>query len=201
MSTAKPQVKRTYGARTNRTLSTYSGSSDTSPPTPEPAKPLLSTKRKRPLLDLQPNVVPLAKKQQRLKLLPKKEPLVQLHFITDSPIVRTCALCDLTYTRGAPDDEALHKAHCARVQRGFEWRKEDEGVKAKGGATEVQADVRLKSGETGRILCLSLSGTGKLRQKASSARPFHVTHGLTRASVIDIFANHQHRLICTRHDR
>jgi N-acetyltransferase len=174
MSSAKPQIKRTYGSRGARPALISSGSSDTSPSS-SPARETTSTKlsstlsnkRKRPLSDLlHPNVAPPPKKQQRGKPAVKKTTtLTQLHFITDTPILRTCPLCDLTYTRGAPDDEALHKSHCARVQRGFEWGKEDERDKSRTNVVEVQSHVRLSSGEVGRIVSVPVTCGGKLGQK------------------------------------
>ena len=154
MSSAKPQIKRTYGARSTRL-----------PPPPDTSKSLTLTKRKRPLAELLHPNVETPPKKQRTKPRPKKTNLTQLHFITESSILRTCPSCDLTYTRGAPDDEALHKAHCARVQRGFEWGKEDERDRAKANVFEVQNNVRLKTGESGRIVSLNVCCGGKLGQK------------------------------------
>ena len=179
MSVAKPIVKRTYGSQIKRTYSTTSSSSDTtlsSPPTRE-TSPCL-TKRKRPLLDAFVNYAPPSKKptlsnptkslsKVTLKKKKKAEALTQLHFITDEPTLRTCSLCDLSYTRGAPDDEALHKSHCARVQKGMEWGKEDERERALGNGhvTLIAEDIKVSKGEYGRIIAVKPTTASKVGLK------------------------------------
>lgn len=109
-----------------------------------------------------------AKEPENAKL--KQKQLTQLHFALDTTVLRTCALCSLTYTRGAPDDESLHRAHCARVQKGMEWGKEEER-EAKNGkvqAEEVASDVKLKNGAKGRIICFRADAGGKIGSKASN---------------------------------
>lgn len=169
MSSAKPQIKRTYGARPTRPTFASSGSSDasSSPPRESHVASTFPAKRKRPLseLFLPNNAPPVKKRHLSGKPATKKTALTQLHFITDAPILRTCSSCDLTYTRGAPDDEALHKAHCARVQKGLEWGRDDEREMIKANVVEVQSRVKLKSGEMGRIVSVSAICGGKIGQK------------------------------------
>ncbi|KAF9041298.1 hypothetical protein BJ165DRAFT_1323145, partial [Panaeolus papilionaceus] len=92
--------------------------------------------------------------------------LTQLHFNTDQTILRTCSLCGLSYTKGAPDDEALHRSHCNRVRQGMEWGKdEDKGSSI----TEVETGIKLKSGKKrGRIVSFPADATGKLGTKIST---------------------------------
>ena len=97
----------------------------------------------------------------------KQKQLTQLHFALDTTVLRTCAICSLTYTRAAPDDESLHRAHCARVQKGMEWGKEEER-EAKNGKVhveEVSSDVRLSNGGKGRIICFRADVSGKIGSK------------------------------------
>ena len=91
--------------------------------------------------------------------------LTQLHFSLDTTILRTCSICDLTYTKGAPDDEILHKTHCARVQRGLEWGKEEERESAKAGVEELESDIKLRNGVRGRIICFRADVGGKVGGK------------------------------------
>jgi len=128
------------------------------------------------------NTPPVVKKKQRLSAsipkskLPETAPtrmrrvqqqkaLTQLHFILESSVLRTCAICGLSYTKGAPDDEALHRSHCGRVQRGMEWGKEEERESLRAGVTEVATNVRLKNGTCGRIICFPAKVGGKIRSK------------------------------------
>jgi N-acetyltransferase len=89
----------------------------------------------------------------------------QLHFCIDQAIVRTCSECGLTYTKGAPDDEVLHRAHCVRVQKGMEWGREEEKETLKYGVTEVHRGIKLKDRRTGRIICLRADIGGKIGSK------------------------------------
>ncbi|KAG8729670.1 hypothetical protein FRC12_020805, partial [Ceratobasidium sp. 428] len=83
--------------------------------------------------------------------------LTQLHFLTSKPILVTCKLCDLSYTRGAPEDEELHRTHCLRVSRGMEWSREERNLEKPigSGAAEVElVEERsiLPNGVVGRIV-------------------------------------------------
>ncbi|RDX56568.1 hypothetical protein OH76DRAFT_1551016 [Lentinus brumalis] len=165
------ELKRTYGTRAaTRPLLPSSPSSElTTPPPP---------KRKRPFTDRPTEQnTPTKKARRTLKAEPKpkagdkskgnsKQPkLTQLHFSLDTPTLRTCPLCDLSYTRGAPDDEALHKAHCARVQRGLEWGKEEQREAVKAGVEELQSNVKLRNGARGRVICFRPDIGGKIAAK------------------------------------
>lgn len=81
--------------------------------------------------------------------------------------MRTCALCDLSYTKGAPDDEALHKAHCARVLKGMEWGREEERDKEKVAVEEITTGVKLGNGKKGRIVCFRADAGGKIGHKVT----------------------------------
>ncbi|KAI0818527.1 hypothetical protein BC629DRAFT_1256681, partial [Irpex lacteus] len=96
--------------------------------------------------------------------------LTQLHFSLDTTVLRSCSLCSLTYTRGAPDDEALHRAHCARVQRGMEWGKEEEREWKSGkvGVEEVEGGIKLRNGTKGRIVCFRADVGGKIGAKLTT---------------------------------
>ncbi|KAJ7632165.1 hypothetical protein FB45DRAFT_494837 [Roridomyces roridus] len=157
-------VKRTYSSRNRTTL-----------PSSPPSSPSIDETRKRPLEDRAENLPP---KRPRLLLDKAKRPtakskqkaqttLTQLHFCIDQTILRTCPLCSLSYTKGAPDDEALHKAHCARVQRGMEWGREEEKEKSKADLVEVASGVKLKDGKKGRIICFKADAAGRIRSKLS----------------------------------
>lgn len=154
-----PSVKRTYGARNRTTLSSPSSSS---PPHPIPAT------RKRPLLD-QLNLQPSKKQKQSAS---KSKPLIQLHFSIDASILKTCRICDLSYTKGAPDDESLHRAHCNRVQRGMEWGKEEQKEFSKSNVTEIETGIKLKNGAQGRIISFNANLGGKIGAKVSSPNSF-----------------------------
>ncbi|KAI8998467.1 hypothetical protein BD414DRAFT_505244 [Trametes punicea] len=165
-------LKRTYTTRASKLLPPSSPPSElTSPPSP-------SLKRKRPLTDRPPEVNARTKKPRRVlgalsgkakagdKATKSKQPkLTQLHFSLDTSVLRTCPLCDLSYTRGAPDDEALHKAHCARVQRGLEWGKEEEREATRAGVEELESNVKLRNGCRGRIVCFRPDVGGKIGAK------------------------------------
>ncbi|KAK2467020.1 hypothetical protein APHAL10511_001278 [Amanita phalloides] len=94
--------------------------------------------------------------------------LIQLHFCIDRPILRTCPLCSLSYTKGAPDDEMLHTAHCARVQKGMEWGREEEKECAKAGVVQVATGVKLKNGVKGRIVCFKTNVSGRIGSKVTT---------------------------------
>ncbi|KAF8962290.1 hypothetical protein BDZ97DRAFT_1825464, partial [Flammula alnicola] len=99
----------------------------------------------------------IAKSKHKAPSKGKSKTLTQLHFNIDQSILRTCSLCDLSYTKGAPDDEALHRAHCTRVRQGMEWGREQEQDRMRGTENvviEVKADIKLKANKKkGRIIC------------------------------------------------
>ncbi|KAI0341761.1 hypothetical protein BDW22DRAFT_1358630 [Trametopsis cervina] len=190
-------VKRTYASKPNRDAPAYLPSSPRSESASSP--PHSPSDRKRRVVD-GPSVqdLPAAKKRaiivssflrsSRLDLSPSanpkrkakkaatKEPatsqskLTQLHFSLDTTVLRTCALCSLTYTKGAPDDESLHRAHCARVQRGMEWGKEEERECKSGkiSVEEIEGNIKLKKGSKGRIICFRTDVGGKIGAKLAT---------------------------------
>jgi len=85
--------------------------------------------------------------------------------------LRTCPICDLSYTKGTQDDEALHKSHCARVQRGLEWGADEIRESAKHGVVEIESGIRLKDGSLGRILAVNANVSGKIGSKVLPFRP------------------------------
>lgn len=157
-------VRRTYSTRPAR-LPPSSPPSDLSS-----SPPKSSHKRKRPLTDhLSFTNTPTAKKAKPTKPANngKQKTLTQLHFNLETSVLRTCPLCDLTFTRGAPDDESLHRSHCLRVQKGLEWGKEEEKENLKAGVEEFCNDIRLKNGSKGRIICFRAEVTGRIGTKVS----------------------------------
>ncbi|OSX65115.1 hypothetical protein POSPLADRAFT_1083951, partial [Postia placenta MAD-698-R-SB12] len=97
-----------------------------------------------------------------------QQKLTQLHFALDTSVLRTCPLCELSYTRGAPDDESLHRKHCARVQRGLEWGKEEERELLKSGIEEIATGVKLKNSAKGRVICFRPDVGGKIGAKLAT---------------------------------
>ena len=94
--------------------------------------------------------------------------LTQLHLTLGKTSLRTCPLCSLSYTRGSPDDEDLHKKHCARISRGAEWGKEE--ARSEGREVTVVEDgviVRGSDGreERGRIVKFNANVVGRLGAK------------------------------------
>ncbi|KAL5490258.1 IFM1 [Sanghuangporus weigelae] len=183
MSTAKPQIKRTYGSQNPRARIAAKESSLGASSSSPPSVPDTTPKRKRPLADLFLNNSPpkrmrtsckssaVIRADNFVKKAAKKETgLTQLHFCIDQSTLRSCPLCDLTYTRGAMDDEILHKAHCSRVQKGMEWGREEDKETGRndGTCTIVEEDVVLRSGERGRIVAIKPAAGGKLGNKLSS---------------------------------
>ncbi|KJA26935.1 hypothetical protein HYPSUDRAFT_36105 [Hypholoma sublateritium FD-334 SS-4] len=195
MSTSK--VQRTYGSRGRRNpepsfaepSSPPSALASSPPSTPNIARP---SKRNISELLLEENIAPQLPPSKRQKLLPtaskakaksktitkansKSTPkagtktLTQLHFNIDQSIMRTCCLCNLSYTRGAPDDESLHRAHCTRARQGMEWGREEEKDKVRGAETvvvEVASGVKLKGNKKkGRIVSFPASIGGKIGSK------------------------------------
>ncbi|KAI0664582.1 hypothetical protein C8Q70DRAFT_938209 [Cubamyces menziesii] len=165
-------LKRTYSTRASTKPALPS-----SPPSELTSPPSSSLKRKRPFTDRPPEANTPTKKPRRTlisgkaksgatdKAKSKQPKLTQLHFSLDTPTLRTCPLCDLSYTRGAPDDEALHKAHCARVQRGLEWGREEEREAARAGVEELESNIKLSNGSRGRIICFRPDVGGKIGAK------------------------------------
>ncbi|KAF9453262.1 hypothetical protein P691DRAFT_659101 [Macrolepiota fuliginosa MF-IS2] len=170
------QVKRTYGSRSNTT----SSSSLLRKTTTQESPTCSTVKQKRPLADSLYDNVPTPLKRQKLSsskakakakttpLKQKQKKLTQLHFAIDQSILRTCPLCDLSYTKGAPEDESLHRAHCARVRRGMEWGREEERESAKVGVIEIASQVKIATGERGRIISCPAECTGKTGSKISA---------------------------------
>ncbi|PCH38147.1 hypothetical protein WOLCODRAFT_130714 [Wolfiporia cocos MD-104 SS10] len=173
--------KRTYGLRAPKQTIPSS-------PVSEPTFSPPSLKRKRPLDSTSAHNSPPAKKPHRSLLRSakstkvsstkaqkekdkaklKQPKLTQLHFTLDTTVLRTCPLCDLSYTRGAPDDESLHKTHCARVQRGLDWGREEQREMLKAGVEELESGVKLKNGAKGRIVCFRPDVGGKIGAKLNT---------------------------------
>ncbi|KAG8733079.1 hypothetical protein FRC11_008844 [Ceratobasidium sp. 423] len=98
--------------------------------------------------------------------------LAQLHFLSKTTLV-TCKSCDLSYTRGAAEDESLHRAHCRRIVRGLEWSREERALeKPLGSGTSdveiVEERCPLPNGDVGRIVRIRCDAIkGKLGQKVT----------------------------------
>ncbi|KAG6864972.1 hypothetical protein C0991_005879 [Blastosporella zonata] len=164
------KIKHTYGSR--KPVSRSSSTLIPSSPVADEASP----KRKRPLQE-QSNISlkpPLKRARTSLrqkdeaKDSKKQKTLTQLHFCIDQTILRACPRCGLSYTKGAPDDESLHRTHCMRIQKGLEWGREEEKEMVKGGVMQVATNVRLKDGKKGRIIYFKADAGGKIGQKLSS---------------------------------
>ncbi|CAE6465935.1 unnamed protein product [Rhizoctonia solani] len=99
--------------------------------------------------------------------------LAQLHFLSSKPILVTCKSCDLSYTRGAPEDESLHRAHCLRIVRGLEWSREERTLEKPLGSGSPDVEVVeercvLPNGDVGRIVRIRCDVVkGKLGQKVT----------------------------------
>ncbi|KAJ3514090.1 hypothetical protein NLJ89_g2568 [Agrocybe chaxingu] len=171
--------------------STLSSSPPATPAIPRPSKRPISEVASPSSEDRHPPLFPLAK---RTKLSAKssittksksslktknsaakssqQKTLTQLHFNIDQSILRTCAICDLSYTKGASGDEALHRAHCAKVQQGTEWGREEEKDRIRNGENavkEVVTDVKLRGRKKkGRVICISADIDGKIGAKVRS---------------------------------
>ncbi|KDQ60669.1 hypothetical protein JAAARDRAFT_172736 [Jaapia argillacea MUCL 33604] len=165
------RVKRTYSRLPKPPLPSSPPSGLSSPPHPS------VTKRKRPLIDrlsLENAGAPPTKKRAlavadtKANTPQNKKTLTQLHFAIETSVLKTCSICSLSYTKGAPDDESLHRAHCSRVQRGMEWGKEEEREKVKANVEEVVSGVRLKNGQKGRIISYRADVRGKIGSKTST---------------------------------
>lgn len=164
---------RTYSSRPRKSQTTPRSSSGI----PEPPSSDPSTSAKRPLEDSEAN-----RTSKRARPSPgttkskpaakrKQKSLTQLHFCVDQPIIRRCPLCDLRYTKGATEDVALHKVHCARVQKGMEWSKEEEREGYGTSITEVRSRIKLGNGRTGRIISFPADVGGKIGCKVCYISP------------------------------
>lgn len=163
-----------------------------SPSSSPPATPPILRASKRPFSDLASsftNETSLFQPSKRLKSTPKpiistttkkkqkdssksrnQKTLTQLHFNIDQTILRTCPLCDLSYIKGAPGDERLHRAHCSRVRQGMEWGRDEEreriNLKHGSAVVEVNSNIKLKNGKkAGRIICFPADIGGKIGLK------------------------------------
>ena len=135
---------------------------------PQPLKRARTTTASRSTPISKPKPKPKHKYKGKEDRPPKS--LTQLHFSLDSSILRTCPLCDLTYTKGAPEDETLHNAHCARIQRGMQWRRDEERSTSDGQIPEIASGVKLKDGKSGRIISVNADAGGKIGSKVCSDR-------------------------------
>ncbi|KII88677.1 hypothetical protein PLICRDRAFT_110705 [Plicaturopsis crispa FD-325 SS-3] len=175
MSTTK--VKRTYGSRTPRPAfppSSPPSALSSSPPRPALKRSLSDAfaaagaspaKKQRSLaLSTKPNKATRTSKSKAKAPAPKKS-FTQLHFSLDTTVLVSCPLCDLSYTKGAPADESLHRSHCARVQRGMEWGREEEKERVKSGLEVVETGVKLADGKRGRIVSFRADAGGRLGTK------------------------------------
>ncbi|KAG6887823.1 hypothetical protein C0995_012370 [Termitomyces sp. Mi166 len=168
------KVKYTYGSKKASTPHAHPILSP-SPPVSDEASP----KRKRPLQE-QSNILlkivqpPLKKLKTPIKRGngardgPKQKTLTQLHFCIDQAILRACPRCGLSYTKGAPDDESLHRTHCSRIEKGMEWGREEEKETVKSSVVQFASGVRLKDGRKGRIIYFKADVGGKIGQKLTS---------------------------------
>lgn len=95
-----------------------------------------------------------------------RKPLQQLVLaLSTAPSLISCPMCNLSYTRGAPDDEDLHKVHCPRVMRGSEWGKEEEREAIKANVSIIESHVELSNGQHGRIVSIPGCTSGKIGSK------------------------------------
>lgn len=107
-------------------------------------------------------------KQQPPSKKPQRKSLTQLHLaFSAEPSLRSCNLCGLSYTHGTPEDESLHRTHCARVTKGMEWGRTEEKESGGVGVSVVRRDVRLKCGEHGRIISFRADASGRIGTKVS----------------------------------
>ncbi|CCA67508.1 hypothetical protein PIIN_01337 [Serendipita indica DSM 11827] len=98
-----------------------------------------------------------------------RRPLRQLVLgFSTKPAFTSCSLCKLSYTRGSPEDELLHKTHCDRVRRGGEWTREDEKEAANAGMIVIESRAIMSSGLSGRIVCVRATTGGKIGTKLSN---------------------------------
>ncbi|KAF5382146.1 hypothetical protein D9615_004240 [Tricholomella constricta] len=169
------KIKRTYSSKKGSFTRPSSSTLSSSLVSDKPSSP----KRKRPLQE-QSNLsaedlhLPLkraktlSKSKENVKDGSKQKTLTQLHFCIDQTILRACPRCSLTYTKGAPDDESLHRTHCLRIQRGMEWGREEEKEMVKNGIVQVASGIRLKDGKKGRIIYFKADAGGRIGSKLTS---------------------------------
>jgi N-acetyltransferase len=150
---------RTYSSSRSSRVPLHSSSSDLSSQEHSRKRPLSERlslhnipqplKRARTSTTTASSSTPTSKPKQKQKYKGKEDrppkSLTQLHFALDSSILRTCPLCDLTYTKGAPEDETLHNSHCARIQRGMQWRRDEERSTPGGRLPEIVTGVKVRS--------------------------------------------------------
>ncbi|KAH9477964.1 N-acetyltransferase ECO1 [Psilocybe cubensis] len=195
MSSSK--VQRTYGSRNqnlkHRTPHSSSTSALTSSPpsTPPPSRsskrgfaetlsteekktkaPLFSPYKKTKHVGTSTTLKSKSKPPPKSTKKSDQKTLTQLHFNIDRSVLRKCPLCDLSYIKGALDDEALHKAHCLRVQQELEWGREEEKDRMRGTeniVVDVKSCIKLRGMKgKGRIICLPADPGGKLGTKLSA---------------------------------
>ena len=204
------RVKRTYSRRSRSTLPSSSPPPDDpapEPPTSSPSStPPSSPIPKRSLSEVlgfrppakKPRLAhPDARKTKTSsasssKWKSKEKSLIQLHFSIDASILRTCPICDFSYTKGAQDDEALHKSHCARVQRGLEWTKDEIRESVKHGVVEIESGIRLKDGSLGRVLAVNTSVPGKIGSKVLPLCPLSSENSTQTYGVLYVKRKHMH---------
>lgn len=170
---------RTYTSRSSRVPLPSSSPSDPSPQERSKKRPLTERlsfhntpqplKRARTTAS---SSAPISKhkpkpKHSKYKSKEDRPPkgLTQLHFTIDSSVLRTCPRCDLTYTKGAPEDETLHTSHCARIQRGMQWRRDEERSIPEAQVSEIATGVKLKDGKSGRVISVNADAGGKIGLK------------------------------------
>ncbi|KAF5373012.1 hypothetical protein D9758_001624 [Tetrapyrgos nigripes] len=133
------KVHRTYGS-SNRNKSNFTPSSPTSNLSSSPP-PQETRKRSFEETFSRSNKPPFAKRPKLSSSKPneaqKQKTFTQLHFCIDQTVIKTCSLCGLSYTKGAEDDVALHRAHCMKVQKGMEWSREEEKESIKAGSRRL----------------------------------------------------------------
>ena len=184
------RVKRTYSRRSRSSLSSSSpppedpapepptsSPSSTPPSSPVPKRSLSDVLSSRPPAKKPRFTQPDAKKSKpssvsSSKWKSKEKSLIQLHFSIDASVLRKCPICDFSYTKGAQDDEALHKSHCTRFQRGLEWTRDDIKESAKHGVVEIESGIRLRDGSLGRILAINTNVPGKIGSKVLLPAPY-----------------------------
>ncbi|KAH7909260.1 hypothetical protein BJ138DRAFT_1173778 [Hygrophoropsis aurantiaca] len=159
------KVKRTYSSRSKVSLPSSSPSSSPLPLKRKASIPGDETDENEP--PRKKLFAGRSKSSNKPVANSKQKFLTQLHFSLETSVLKTCSLCDLSYTRGAPDDEALHRAHCIRVQRGMEWGREEQREAEKAGVEEVDSGVKMKDGKKGRIICFRADVGGKIGSKLS----------------------------------
>ncbi|KAG5635920.1 hypothetical protein H0H81_009661 [Sphagnurus paluster] len=167
-------VKRTYGSKRGSTFRSKSSLIPSSPVSDES-----SPKRKRVLQEhsnltddnLQPTpkrARTLSRAKENKKEIKKQKTLTQLHFCIDQTTLRSCTRCGLSYTKGAPDDESLHRTQCLRIQKGMEWGREEDKEMAKCNVLQVASGIRLKDKKKGRIICFKADVGGKIGSKLTA---------------------------------